>query len=193
MLKHQNSAIGAQTRRARPFSRLGLPAALFLVGWALASCANLGPAGFSEPTLRVGVSPDYPPVIFERDGEIVGIEADFAHRLGRDLHRPIEFVEIPFPDLLDALEAGEIDVVMSGLSNTPDRASRVQFNRALYGNRPAGFDSKSGHRALRPNSGNSASRHPRRLPTRHDRRALCGVFTDSRRELRLRQCRRRLA
>ena len=29
--------------------------------------------------------------------------------------------------LLDALEAGEIDVVMSGLSRTPDRASRVQF------------------------------------------------------------------
>ena len=188
MSKHQNSAIGDQNRRARSFSRLGLPVALFLVGWVLASCANLGPAGFSEPALRVGVSPDYPPVIFERDGEIVGIEADFAHRLGSDLHRPIEFVEIPFPDLLDALEAGEIDVVMSGLSSTPDRASRV-----LYGNRPAGFDSKSGHRALRPHSGNSASRHPRRLPTRHDRRALCGVFIDSRRELRLRQCRRRLA
>ena len=127
MSKHQNSAIRDQNRRVRSFSRLGLPVALFLLGWVLASCANLGPAGFSEPALRVGVSPDYPPVIFERDGEIVGIEADFAHRLGSDLHRRIEFVEIPFPDLLDALEAGEIDVVMSGLSSTPDRASRVQF------------------------------------------------------------------
>ncbi len=77
--------------------------------------------------LRVGTTADYPPVVFEQNGEIVGIEADLARRLGETLGRPIEFVRIPLVDLIDALEAGEIDVVMSGLSITPERAERVRF------------------------------------------------------------------
>ena len=92
----------------------------------LTGCAS-GGSLFSGLPLRVGVSPDYPPVVFERDGTIVGIEADLALRAGEALKRPIEFVRIPFPDLLDALEADEIDVVMCGLSITPERAERVQF------------------------------------------------------------------
>lgn len=83
-----------------------------------------------RPTLRVGTAADYPPVVFEQDGEIVGIEADLAARLGDALGRRIEFVRIPFVDLIDALEAGEVDVVMSGLSITPEREERVRFTVA---------------------------------------------------------------
>ena len=127
MSGHQNCAIRDRNRGPRFYSRLALLLSLFLVSCILAGCTKLTGASSGEPALRIGVSPDYPPVIFEQDGEIVGIEADFAHRLGNDLRRPIQFVELPFEDLLDALEAGEVDVVMSGLSNTPDRADRVQF------------------------------------------------------------------
>lgn len=98
-----------------------------MVGLAgmLVGCAG-GRLG-SGPVLRVGTSADYPPVVFEQEGEILGIEADLAMRLGQAIGRRIEFVKIPFPDLLDALEAGKVDVVMSGLSITPERAERVQF------------------------------------------------------------------
>jgi len=101
--------------------------ALGAVAVLLGGCATGEFAAYDGPPLRVGVSPDYPPVIFEHDGTIVGIEADLARRTGHALRRPIEFVRIPFPDLLDALEAGEVDVVMSGLSITPERAERVRF------------------------------------------------------------------
>jgi polar amino acid transport system substrate-binding protein len=77
--------------------------------------------------LRVGISPDYPPVAFESDGEIVGIEADLAQIVGDTLGRRIVFERYPFVDLIDALERGEIDVVMSGMSITPERAERVSF------------------------------------------------------------------
>ena len=33
--------------------------------------------------LRVGISPNYPPIAFEEDGKIVGVEADLAERLGK--------------------------------------------------------------------------------------------------------------
>lgn len=39
----------------------------------------------------------------------------------------LRFVERPFAQLLPALEKGEIDVVMSGMTITPDRNLRVAF------------------------------------------------------------------
>ena len=83
--------------------------------------------GLGQAPLRVGVSPTYPPVIFEEDGEIVGIEAELAQLLGETIGRRIVFERRAFPDLLRALEDGEVDVVMSGLSITPERARRVRF------------------------------------------------------------------
>lgn len=79
------------------------------------------------PPLRIGTAADYPPVVYEQAGQIVGIEADLAFRLGERIGRPIEFVRLPFVELIDALEAGEVDVLMSGLSITPERARRVRF------------------------------------------------------------------
>ncbi len=102
---------------------------LVLLAMAWTACAGDG-ARFGElgrPTLRVGVSPTYPPVIFEFEGEIVGIEADLARLVGDALGRRIVFERYPFPELLGALERGEIDVVMSGLSVTPERAEQVRF------------------------------------------------------------------
>lgn len=97
-------------------------AALALVGLACASAG--GPRG---PVLRVGIAPNYPPVIYEEDGEIVGIEADLAHGIGARLGRRIVFERFEETALLDALERGDVDVVMSGLSITPERSQRVAF------------------------------------------------------------------
>ena len=78
---------------------ISLCAAVVLLG----GCATGEFAAYDGPPLRVGVSPNYPPVIFEHNGTIVGIEADLARRTGHALQRPIEFVRIPFPDLLLSL------------------------------------------------------------------------------------------
>lgn len=115
-------------RRPRPAS---LATALIALAAILlgAGCAGPGVDAPSGPVLRVGVAPQNPPVVFERDGEILGIEADLARGVGAALDRPIEFVRRPSGELLPALERGEVDVVMSGLSITPERARRVRFTR----------------------------------------------------------------
>lgn len=118
------SRFETQSLGRRLFSlSLGIVLALALVG----GCSTSGTPFGGRPPLRVGISPDYPPVIFEVDGEIVGIEADFARIVGEALGRRIEFIRFPFVELLDALERGDVDVVMSGLSITPERAERVAF------------------------------------------------------------------
>ena len=80
--------------------------------------------------LLVGMSPDYPPLVFKSEGRIVGIEADNAKALGKILGRDMKLVEMPFAKLLPALQSGEIDVIMSGFSVTDERASQVLFTDA---------------------------------------------------------------
>lgn len=77
--------------------------------------------------LRVGVSETSPPVIFEEDGKVVGIEADLARALGKALGCHVEFVSMFWPNLLLELHGGRIDMVMSGVSVTERRKARVAF------------------------------------------------------------------
>ncbi len=78
--------------------------------------------------LRVGITVEFEPVAFEVAGEPQGIEVDFAHLLGEKLERTIEFSIFPFAELLDALEAGKVDIVMAGMSITEERQERVLFS-----------------------------------------------------------------
>lgn len=109
------------------FARTSSTALLVLLALVAAGCAALDPDARRGPPLRVAVAPDDPPIVFEQDGEVRGIEADLAALVGRSLGRPIEFVRLGHDELLDALLAGEADVVMSGLAITPERAARVRF------------------------------------------------------------------
>jgi polar amino acid transport system substrate-binding protein len=105
--------------------------ALLLVFLVTLGSACAGDGGLFGGTgrlpLRVGVSLTYPPLIFQEDGVIVGIEPDLARLLGEALGRRIDFERYPFPELIGALERGEIDVIMSGMSITPEREERVRF------------------------------------------------------------------
>ncbi len=87
----------------------------------------LATATASAQTLRVGLAPEQPPLVF-RDGErIVGLEADNARAVGEIIGRRVELVAMAAPELLPALEQGRVDVVMSGLSVDEERAARVRF------------------------------------------------------------------
>jgi polar amino acid transport system substrate-binding protein len=77
--------------------------------------------------LRVGVSADYPPMIYKQEGRIVGLEADNAKAVGGIIGQELTLVDMPFAKLIPALQAGEIDVIMSGMSVTPERNAQVIF------------------------------------------------------------------
>ena len=77
--------------------------------------------------LRVGVSADYPPLVYKQKGRIVGIEPDSAVAVGEIIGRRMQLVEVPFDQLIPALKAGDIDVIMSGYSVTAERSAQVTF------------------------------------------------------------------
>jgi polar amino acid transport system substrate-binding protein len=119
-------------------SILGLLAA-FLMVFAGTGCASLTGGGGGDATpilsrisesgvLRVGMSGNQPPLnATSRSGEIFGLEADLARVLGSSMGVKVELVPIPFPKLLDALADGKVDLVMSGMTITPERNQRFAF------------------------------------------------------------------
>ena len=99
--------------------------ALCLAGCALRPGAAAVPA--RADLLRVGVTPDAPPIIYREDGRVTGLEADLAQALGRDLGKEVRFVALRWDDQISALLDGRTDIIMSGMSVTQTRGSEVAF------------------------------------------------------------------
>ena len=84
-------------------------------------------AGTENGSLRVGMTTNFPPIIFTIDGKPSGVEVDLALRLGDSLRRPVRFIELGWNEQIPALLAGKIDIIMSGMSITEARRVRINF------------------------------------------------------------------
>lgn len=120
-----------------PLNRLrGIIVSLALLALFAAACASSSGSpptrGFSRMAatneLRFGVSGQQPPLnMTARNGELIGMEIAMARVLAQSIGVEAIFVRLPFGSLLDALDRGEIDVAMSGITITPKRSQRVTF------------------------------------------------------------------
>jgi ABC-type amino acid transport substrate-binding protein len=109
--------------------RLLCGSALLAMCFIMPSCKTGGPSSETGGNiLRVGVCPDYPPLIFKANGKLMGAEVDFARELSRALDRPIGFIELKWDDLIEALLQARVDIVMSGMTITEARKVRVAFS-----------------------------------------------------------------
>jgi polar amino acid transport system substrate-binding protein len=82
----------------------------------------------AEP-LRVGMELSYPP--FESigpDGQPQGVSVEIARALAGELGRPLKIENIPFTGLIPALKSGKIDLIISSMTATPERAKAVTFS-----------------------------------------------------------------
>lgn len=113
---------------------LGLALILMLAG-IVAGCAGSSEKGGVPPDdsiLRIGVSTNYPPLIFQQDEDIVGAEADLARELAAHLGKKPVFVDVSWADQIDQLVAGETDIIMAGMSVTEERLYRINFSKAYF-------------------------------------------------------------
>jgi ABC-type amino acid transport substrate-binding protein len=78
--------------------------------------------------MRIGTSGEQPPLTMTaRNGELLGLDIALARVLAQSMGVEARFVQLPFGQLLDALEAGNVDLVMSGMTITPARSRRAIF------------------------------------------------------------------
>jgi polar amino acid transport system substrate-binding protein len=128
-----------------------LPAAAALAALALAGCG--GSSSGDDPTvaqpsasgaplaalvpqavrdagvLKVGSDVAYAPVeFFDTDGKtIIGVDPDIAKALEGQLGIKLTFQNATFDGLITALRSKRIDVIMSAMSDTPERQKSIDF------------------------------------------------------------------
>ncbi|MFW2648801.1 ABC transporter permease subunit [Staphylococcus aureus] len=82
--------------------------------------------------LRVGLSADYAPMEFEHTvngkTEYAGVEIDLAKKIAKDNNLKLKIVNMSFDSLLGALKTGKIDIIISGMTSTPERKKQVDFS-----------------------------------------------------------------
>ena len=82
-----------------------------------------------EKKLIVGMDLAYPPFeMRDPQGLPAGISVDLAKALGTHLHRAVEIQNIPFDGLIPALKTGKIDLIISSMTATPERAQSIDFS-----------------------------------------------------------------
>ena len=74
-----------------------------------------------ENKLIVGISPDYPPYESLENGEMVGFDVDMMAELEKYLGVNVEFEQMTFSTIVDAVNLGQVDVGVSGFTYDPER------------------------------------------------------------------------
>src|SRR5699024_4830201 len=100
----------------------------------------------TEGVLRVGMEANYAPFnwsqtsdadgavpISNSDGEYAnGYDVQIAKRLADSLGLELEIVKLEWDGLPPALESGMIDVIIAGMSPTPERLQQMDFSNSYY-------------------------------------------------------------
>ncbi len=77
--------------------------------------------------LRVGMSTFVPWAMRNKEGELIGFEIDVATQLAEDMGVEVEFVPTAWDGIIPALLAGKFDVIIGGMTITPERNLTVNF------------------------------------------------------------------
>ncbi len=86
-----------------------------------------------NPTvLRVGIKEAVPFSMKQDDGTWSGISVELWRELAAELSYDYEYTELTLEQLIDALDAGEIDVAFGALTITYDRERRIDFTHSYY-------------------------------------------------------------
>ena len=79
--------------------------------------------------IRVGMSTFVPWAMRDKNGELIGYEIDVAKQLAEDMKVKAEFVPTAWDGIIPALLAGKFDVVIGGMTITPERNLTVNFTQ----------------------------------------------------------------
>ncbi len=88
-------------------------------------------------SLRVGIPGDLPPFSFRNaDGDIVGLDMELMHSLAADLGVGLALVEADWNDVAESINSGRIDLLVGGVTISPERALSAAFTRSYLDETP---------------------------------------------------------
>ncbi|MEI2741565.1 MAG: transporter substrate-binding domain-containing protein [Candidatus Competibacter sp.] len=78
-------------------------------------------------SIKIGMSTFVPWAMRDKNGELIGYEIDVAKQLAEDMKVKAEFVPTAWDGIIPALLAGKFDLIIGGMSITPERNLTVNF------------------------------------------------------------------
>ncbi|MBQ9572222.1 MAG: basic amino acid ABC transporter substrate-binding protein [Acidaminococcaceae bacterium] len=91
-------------------------------------------AAQAPKVLKVGTEPTFAPFEFQKEGskEFDGFDMDLIRAIGKQLNMKVEILNMGFDALIPAINAGNIDLAIAGMSITPDRQKAVDMSDPYY-------------------------------------------------------------
>src|SRR6185369_9439721 len=87
------------------------------------------PAAAEKDKLVVGMELSYPPFeMTDTSGKPSGVSVDLAHELGKALGKKVVIENTAFDGLIPALKTGKIDLIISSMTATEERAKSIDFS-----------------------------------------------------------------
>ena len=92
------------------------------------------PVAQAPKVLKVGTEPTFAPFEFQKEGskEFDGFDMDLIRAIGKQLNMKVEILNMGFDALIPAINAGNIDLAIAGMSITPDRQKAVDMSDPYY-------------------------------------------------------------
>jgi len=126
--------MSSEKRRAFGFSWwIGIGLFVALVGWMFVDIIQReGGFGRNVDVLVMGTNAGFKPFEYKQGDEIVGFDVDLAREIARSMNKELKIEDMAFDGLLPALDSGQVDIVVAGMSVTPDRAKNALFSDSYY-------------------------------------------------------------
>ena len=83
--------------------------------------------------LTAGSPPSSAPTTFlnTQSGKIEGFMPEVAAEVAKRQHLDVDFTAVPFSTLIQSVIAGKIDMIVAGMTPTPERAKRIGFSQPV--------------------------------------------------------------
>lgn len=108
---------------------------IFMLTAVLTGCGGDNKTQKTEnKVIRVACSADFAPFEFQEEGktEYQGFDMDLIRAIGKEMNYKVEISNIGFDGLIPALEAGNIDLIISGMTINDERKNKVLFSDPYY-------------------------------------------------------------
>ena len=116
------------------FKKFAATAMALTMVFGLAACGGTDSAeGETGKTYVIGTDTTFAPFEFTTDaGDFVGIDIDLMNAIAEDQGFNVEFNSLGFNAAVQALEAGQVDGVIAGMSITDERKEKFDFSEPYF-------------------------------------------------------------
>ena len=78
-------------------------------------------------TLYVGTNAEFAPFEYLEKGKVTGFDMELMNALAKEMKMDVKIENMAFDGLLPALQMKKVDVVIAGMTETPERKKAVSW------------------------------------------------------------------